>query len=217
MPWILAFALLLAASAVSADDGIEFFEKKVRPVLAEKCYGCHSAKVKVPMGGLRLDSMASMLRGGNSEPALKLGDIASLVLRAVSYKNAQLKMPPAGKLENEQIADLTRWVEMGAPAPKDAPPVASAPFWAFGPLAKVEPPQGTAASPVDRFLQAKLAEKGLRQALPADRRSWLRRLTVDLTRMPPAPGELAEFLADNSPQAYGKVVESCQPETPRVP
>ena len=109
--------LLLVATPCLAD--VEFFEKKIRPLLAEKCYACHSAKQKTPMGGLRLDSLAAILKGGDTGPAVRPGDRESLLLRAVSYKHLELKMPPGGKLSEEEIAELTRWVEMGAPGPKD--------------------------------------------------------------------------------------------------
>ena len=108
-----------AAAQIPAEQ-IEFFEKKIRPVLAEKCYGCHNSKMKTPLGGLRVDSRDAFLRGGDSGPAFVSGDPdASRVIQALSYKH-ELKMPPTGKLPDQQIADFAAWIKMGAPDPRDA-------------------------------------------------------------------------------------------------
>ncbi len=123
----LAVCSLLTHAAVAQipADQLEFFEKKIRPVLVEKCYACHSAKLAKPMGGLRLDSRAGTLKGGDSGPAVKPGDPAgSEIVKAISYQNLDLKMPPSGKLRDQQISDFTEWIKLGAPDPRaeaDAP------------------------------------------------------------------------------------------------
>jgi hypothetical protein len=203
--------LLLTVAGTCAAD-VEFFEKKIRPLLAEKCYSCHSSKSKTPMGGLRLDTMNAILKGGDTGPAVKPGDKESLLLRAVSYRNLNLKMPPGGKLSEEEIDDLNRWVEMGAPGPKDEATPSARPrtawdmqkgrnHWAFQPLRASDP-----NASVDGFLLAKLREKGMQFAPPADRRTWIRRVTFDLIGLPPTPEEVGDFVNDQSPGAYEKVV-----------
>jgi Protein of unknown function (DUF1553)/Protein of unknown function (DUF1549)/Planctomycete cytochrome C len=203
----------------------EFFEKKIRPVLVEKCYLCHSASSKPPMGGFRLDARETLLKGGDRGPAIVPGDPEkSLLIQAISYRHLDLKMPPNGKLPDEQIADLIDWVKMGAPDPRTA---ASAPateaerkgidleegrrFWSFRPIQNPTFPQikqnDWPTSPIDRFILAKLEEKGLKPAPPADKRTWIRRVTFDLIGLPPAPEEIETFLSDDSTGAYDRVVD----------
>src|SRR6187431_1925599 len=111
-------ALVPVGAADPTPEQIEFFEKSIRPVLAGKCYGCHNSKMKTPLGGLRLDSRDGVLQGGDSGKAVIPGDVnGSRLLQAVSYKHA-LKMPPSGKLPDEDIDKLTAWVKMGAPDPR---------------------------------------------------------------------------------------------------
>jgi uncharacterized protein DUF1553/uncharacterized protein DUF1549/cytochrome c len=204
-------------------DQAEFFEKKIRPVLAGNCYGCHNSKMKTPMGGLQIDTKDGLLRGGDSGKAIVPGDPAmSRLIQAVSYTH-DLKMPPSGKLTDAQIADLTDWVKIGAPDPRTAPatvpPVTSKrydftegrKFWAFQPVKKpaipvVKHPKWV-QSPIDAFLLAKLEEKGLTPAEPADKRALLRRVTFDLTGLPPTPAEVEAFVNDASPKAFEKVVD----------
>ena len=180
-------------------------------MLAEKCYGCHNAKLKTPMGGLRLDSRDALLKGGDSGPAIIAGEPAhSRLIAALSYKE-DLKMPPTGKLSDEQQADFRAWVAMGAPDPRTSSTViaekkpydfsAGRKFWAFQPIARV------AGKTIDAFILDKLAAQGFRPAPRADRRVLLRRVTYDLTGLPPTPEEIAEFLSDQSPNVYAKVVD----------
>jgi cytochrome c553 len=213
MKW---YRLLLAvgclAPAVPADQ-LEFFEKKIRPVLVEKCYACHSTKTPQPMGGLRLDT-----RDG-ARAVIEPGDPArSKLITAISYQNLNLKMPPTGKLSDQQIADFTAWITMGAPDPRTveaAPPVkkginfaAARKFWSFQPVKDPAPPAvKQPASFVDRFILAKLEEKGLEPAQRADKRTLIRRVTFDLIGLPPTPQEVEDFLADQSPTAFAKVVD----------
>ena len=216
-----AALFFLPAALLAADDGTEFFEKNIRPVLVEKCYACHSAKIKTPMGGLRVDSRDGIRKGGDTGPAVVARDPArSLLLTAISYADLRLKMPPNGKLPDAEIAAFRAWIEIGAPDPRIEPSAAPAAntidldegrkFWAFQPIRKSEPPpvRGTAwpANPIDRFLLAKLEQNRIAPAPPADRRDWLRRVTFDLTGLPPTALELDAYLADSSPRAHENVV-----------
>ncbi len=200
----IAIAAAAFAGQLLAAEGDELFERKIRPVLAGKCYACHSAKLATPMGGLRLDQP---LTGDRARQRLLL---------AISYTDHQLRMPPAGKLSDESIEDFKRWIGMGAPDPRSSPaPPKTATFdlaearkyWAFQPLAKPELPDGPNANPIDRFIDARLREKNLKPAPPTDRRSWLRRVTFDLTGLPPTIDEITAYLADSSSEADQRVVE----------
>jgi hypothetical protein len=217
--WV-AGAPALAAEPKITPEQVEFFEKKVRPVLVSSCFPCHSADTK-RSGGLLLDSRAAMLKGGDKGPAIVPGDPAkSLLVKAINYDDRP-KMPKRGKLPDEQIADLTAWVKMGAPWPddKNTTVVTPKPFdleerkkhWSMQPVAKVAPPRvkdvDWPRNDVDRFVLAALEAKGLRPAAPADRRTWLRRVTFDLIGLPPTPAEIDAFLKDESPEAYEKVVD----------
>jgi hypothetical protein len=236
------FLLLLATGAVGGDgqkdsgtakqagrpspEGVEFFEKRVRPVLVGHCYKCHSAEAKKAEGGLSLDSREATLKGGTSGPALVAGDPAkSLLITAVRHADPDLRMPPGKKLSDAQVADLATWVKMGAPDPRKAAPSrgpAVRPkygmsleegrrFWSFRPVQDPPLPQVKDAAwsrnPVDRFILARLERAGLTPSPPADRRALLRRVTFDLTGLPPAPAEVDAFLADTSPLAFERVVD----------
>jgi len=203
-------------------EAVAFFEKEVRPLLVERCYACHGPKIQ--QGGLRLDSAAALLKGGDGGPVITTTDPdKSPLLHAVRY-DGKLKMPPAGKLPEREIAILTRWVQMGAPwgvsnSKSQMPSSGNSKFgirssklpWAFLP---VKPPAVPAVkgkawvkSPLDAFILSPLEAKGLKPALPADRRTLLRRATFDLTGLPPTPAEIDAFLADRSPDAFAKVVD----------
>jgi hypothetical protein len=188
----------LALPLLAADD--TFFEQKIRPVLVEKCYSCHNQNLKAAFGGLRLDTAEGLRRGGDSGPALVAGKPEeSLLYKALRYDNQRLKMPPTGRLPEKVVADFRTWIEAGAPDPrKDAPPKAPAevskaqpPHWAFQPL---RPYKGS----VDELMTAKA---------PVGKREWLRRLTFDVTGLPPAPAEYQSYLSDSSPDADRKVVD----------
>ncbi|EDY19632.1 protein of unknown function DUF1549 [Chthoniobacter flavus Ellin428] len=217
--------LLVAAAATSplvaaqpTTQQTEFFEKQIRPILANRCYECHSVEKKTK-GGLALDSAASTLKGGDTGPALVPGDPEkSLLISAVRYQDHDLQMPPKRQLSAEEVKTLEEWVKMGAPDPRTAPIVAKKgrvidieegrKFWSFTPIAQVEPPKVEGAtSPIDAFIQAKLKKEGLVPAPPADKRTLIRRATYDLIGLPPTPKEVADFLADNSPEAFDKVVD----------
>jgi cytochrome c553 len=204
-------------------EGVEFFEKKIRPVLADSCYACHSAKAKKPQGGLLLDSLDSMLKGGASgQPSIVPGDPEkSLLIIAIRYTDPKLQMPFGGKLPDQVIKDFEEWVKMGAPAPRgDATVAANRPsynfddakkFWSYRPITDHRPPavknQSWVKTPIDRFILAKLEEKQLKPVGDADKRTLIRRATFDLTGLPPAPEEIEKFLHDKSPNAFEKVVD----------
>ena len=211
----------LAAEFAAAD--LEFFEKKIRPVLAEHCFKCHSADAKKLKGGLLLDHRAGVLKGGESGPSIVSGKPEeSLLIEAIGYDNVDLEMPPRGRLSNQQIADLTEWVKRGAPWPKEAAkgPGAQDHFnlaerkaehWAWQPVKVPQPPKvkqaDWPASPIDQFILAKLEAAGLKPAGPADKRALIRRAYFDLIGLPPTPEQVQAFVADNSPKAFEKVVD----------
>ena len=174
------------------------------------------------MGGLRLDTRDGARKGGDSSPAIVPGDPShSALVTAISYRNLNLKMPPTGKLSDEQIADFTAWIQMGAPDPRSDESAAPArkgidfaqarKFWSFQAVKDPAPPAVKhptwPVSPVDRFILAKLEEKNLQPADAADKRTLIRRVTLDLIGLPPTPQEVHEFLADSSPSAFAKVVD----------
>jgi len=218
--------LILTACSVAAEpapEQLEFFEKKVRPVLAAHCFACHSSAQK-HKANLTLDTKAGLLKGGDSGPAVVPKDPGkSRLVKAISYQDDVLRMPPKGKLTGEQIADLTKWVEMGAPWPdagashstivetKAFDLQARKSHWSFQPLKDISfPPVRNAAwpqSPIDSFILAKLEANGLAPALPTDKRTLIRRVTYDLIGLPPTPAEIDAFLADDSPSAFQKVVD----------
>jgi mono/diheme cytochrome c family protein len=193
-----AFAglLLLGSSAFAADPaGVAFFEQKVRPVLVEHCYSCHSAEAKKLKGNLYLDSRAGWEKGGDSGEAVIVpgNPEASLLLRTVQHLEADLEMPPKKpKLSDAVIADLAAWVKMGAPDPRDGVKMeakrADKSWWSLQPLAKE-----FAHHSIDEFIKAKLAEKKLTLNSPADARSLIRRMTYDVTGLPPTAEEVEAF------------------------
>jgi hypothetical protein len=203
-------------------SGVEFFEKQIRPVLAERCYGCHSAKAEKLKGELLLDSRAGMLRGGKDGLVLIAGKPQeSKLIEAIKYGNKDLQMPPKHRLPNEQVAAFEQWIKMGAPDPRDQPlPTTTPPpydyakekqFWSFQPV-KDQPIPSTEnaeglVSPIDHFLQAGYESHHLRPVGAADKRVLIRRATYDLTGLPPTPDEVKTFLADDSPSAFERVVD----------
>jgi cytochrome c553 len=221
--FVLLCVMPVLAMAAPGEDvspqAAEFFETHIRPLLVSKCSSCHGDKN--PSGGLRLDSREEMLKGGGRGPAMAPGDAnASLIVRAVRYDSA-LKMPPTGKLSDEEIAALEAWVKMGAPwpaahsgghtLPKGAFSDAQRTWWSFQPIKNPLLPKVKDAAwcrtPIDRFILAKLEAKGLQPAPAADRRTLIRRATFDLIGLPPTPEEVRSFLTDKSPNAYEKVVD----------
>ena len=214
-----------AGPELPAAEQAEFFESTVRPLLADNCYACHSARVEPPFGGLRLDSREGLLAGGDSGPAVVPGRPAESALVERLHGRPML-MPPTGSLAGDDIAALTRWVAMGAPWPAAAatagsdPPDPSAPFdlperrrthWAWQPVQDAPPPDvaddAWPATPVDRFLLAGLEGAGLAPAPDAERAALIRRLSFDLRGLPPTPAEIARYAGDDSPAAYADLVD----------
>ncbi|HTM49056.1 MAG TPA: PSD1 and planctomycete cytochrome C domain-containing protein [Bryobacteraceae bacterium] len=207
----------------ASPDETDFFETRVRPVLATHCYACHSQS---KLGGLQLDSRAALLRGGVSGPAVVPGQPAdSLLIKAVNHSEPRLKMPLSGaKLKDQEIADLTRWIAIGAPWPEGKP--APAPlagrkgfvltpearkFWSFQPIQKpavpkVSNPQWT-RNAIDNFILARLEERRMKPLQPAGKRVLIRRASYDLIGLPPTPEQIEAFEKDDSPDAFAKVVD----------
>ncbi len=210
---LLMFAMAaLVAAPLRADDGVELFEKRIRPVLAQHCYECHSANSKKLGGGLLLDSREGVRKGGDSGSVVDAAKPEeSLLLKAIRYTDDSVQMPPQGKLPAAVIADFETWIRQGAPDPRDqaAPaPVADAweetlreraTWWSMQPLRQPEVPRPRDASwsraAVDRFLLSKLEQQNLAPAQPADPRTLARRLSLVLTGLPLAPERVAEFVA----------------------
>jgi mono/diheme cytochrome c family protein len=208
----------LYAAPPANPQAVEFFEKHVRPVLATKCQSCHGAKRQ--QGGLRLDSHSSLLKGSDNGAVIVPGQPdKSLLVKAIRY-DGDVQMPPKGKLSDEAIAHLTEWVKMGAPWPEEVGKADSSSqsvaevrrtHWAFQPVRKPILPAVKKADwvkkPIDAFVLAGLEAKGLTPAPAADRRTLIRRVTLDLHGLPPTPEEVATFESDRSPDAYARLVD----------
>ncbi len=225
-----ALMMISASFAIGAEITPEqrtFFENRIRPVLAEQCYRCHSHEAKKLKADLYLDSRAAMLEGGESGPAIVPGDLEkSLLIEAVRYKNPDMQMPPKKKLEDAQIADFEKWVEMGAPWPGGDKAVAGGgakkeefdlekrktEHWVWQPVVDRRAPvvenDGWSDDPIDRFILAKLEERGLSPAAEADRRTLIRRVTYDLIGLPPEPEAVEAFVNDTSSDAWEKVIDA---------
>ncbi|NND96047.1 MAG: DUF1549 domain-containing protein [Pirellulaceae bacterium] len=231
---VACWLLLLTASGSSwagdptiPDQQREFFEKRIRPLLVTHCYECHAGDQD--SGGLRLDSRDSIAQGGDSGNPLVVGDTGvTLLIEAVRYQNQDLQMPPSGPLSKQEVADLQRWVEMGAPDPRRASDAGTATdsaepgpsgmsiaegrqFWSLQrvsdpSLPDVDNPKWV-RTPIDAFVLSHLENVGLQPAPPADRRTLIRRVTFDLIGLPPTPQEIEAFVQDDSPDAYHQLVE----------
>ena len=218
----LAFApgLRLGAEQTPA----QFFEAKIRPVFAEKCYSCHSHKAKKLKAGLYMDSLGGLIKGGDSGPAIVPGKPEeSLLVEAIRYQEPDFQMPPKSKLADAQIKDIEKWIADRASWPKETTPVAAGPskefdlakrraaHWSWKPVAEPAPPKvkDTAWSghPVDRFVLGRLEGAGLKPSGPANRPAFIRRLTFALHGLPPTPKEVEAFVADTSKDAVGKLVD----------
>ena len=222
----LALAILLsperaAGAAEPTGPEAEYFEKSVRPLLVEKCSGCHG-EVK-PKGRLKLTSRAEILQGGDDGAAIVPGKPEeSLLIKAVRYHDDP-RMPPKGKLTDLQIDVLEKWVKLGAPWPgtKEAPAPLDGrfvitekqrQFWSFQAvgrpnLPEIRNPKSEIRNDIDRFILAGLEAKGMAPAASANKRTLIRRATFDLIGLPPTPAEIDAFLTDDSPQAFAKVVD----------
>lgn len=218
--------------AVDAAEGITFFENKIRPLLADHCYECHDENTQE--SELRVDSLKGMLVGGLAGASLiPSKPESSLIIAAVGYRDSTLQMPPDEKLSDAQIADLTRWVAMGAPHPDSDGMQSIKPrgdvdlekgrqHWAFRPVEKVQPPaidsngndatagessEANKCHPIDAFILRQLKSKGLRRMPAADKATLIRRASFDLTGLPPTVAEIQAFLADESEDAFANLID----------
>jgi len=211
--------LILSLALLRAEDGAAFFDQEVLPLLKERCFECHSHSAKIK-GGLALDVRSGWETGGDHGPAVAPGKLdESLLIEAVRYTNPDMEMPPKGKLAAAEIAVLEKWVSLGAPDPRTAPVAkervidleAGRQFWAFRPVANPPAPavkdETWPLTGVDKFLLANLEAASLHPAPDADAYTWLRRVSYDLTGLPPTPAEIQAFIADTSPQARETVVD----------
>ena len=209
-----------SAEETISEAELEFFENRIRPVLVNNCYVCHSAEASTRMGGLSLDTREGIRAGGQRGHAVMPNDVESSVLLEALRYDGKLKMPPSGRLPEEIIQDFTRWVEIGAPDPRDpkATMVASSidlskgrQHWAFkapvkAPLPGVQDGSWLRGS-IDQYVLSELESQGLRPVQDASRADLLRRVTIDLTGLPPTLQEIEHFLLDDSEPAYRKVVD----------
>ena len=218
--WLL-LAHLAAATSIYADEGIDFFEQKIRPVLVDRCYSCHSANAaakKNLKGGLLLDTRETLRMGGESGPAIIPGKPReSLLIAAIRHES--LEMPPKEKLSAQVIADFEKWVQIGAPDPRDElvatttgiDIAAARRSWTY--QTPKLPPEPTIAnnkwprSMIDRLLLANLESNHLTPAPPANKRTLIRRAAYDLLGLPPTADEITAFLSDDSPNAFARAVD----------
>lgn len=216
----LSWVFFLGSIHLFAADKVEFFETRVRPVLAKNCFGCHTS---APMGNLAMVSSESLQKGGKSGPAIVPGKPdESLLIQAVSHTHPRLKMPPQGQLSAGEISDLRAWVEMGAVWPASSEKLAAQgtgyritpeqrKFWSFQPVRKPQIPavkdKSCVKTPIDNFVLAGLEKEGLQPVKPAERNVLLRRVYLDLIGLPPTPEQMTTFAGDHSPKALAKVVD----------
>ncbi len=216
----LCSSLLLGQSTVRPPESHDFFESKIRPILVEHCYECHSANAKILQGGLRVDHRDGLMQGGANGPAVVPKEpTRGTLLKALRHQD--FEMPPKKKLSDSVVADFEAWIAMGAPDPRtnDEPPKGSRSidieagrkFWAFQPISAPRRPEVQHASwsidPLDDFVLFDLERLGIRPVADADRYTWLRRVSIDLTGLPPTPSEIDTFVRDNSPHACEQVVD----------
>src|SRR6266545_1058427 len=221
--WFLSSSTASAQANRGTPEQIAFFEQRIRPLLVNHCYECHSRSAKKLRGELALDSRAGVRKGGASGSAIVPGQPdASLLIKAIRHDDKDLRMPPKGKLSAAEIADLAAWVRMGAPDPRDEQVAGvgqstgidlekGRKHWSFQPVRAAVPPTVTETSwpltPIDRFILANLETRKLRPVEVADRRTLIRRATYDLTGLPPTPEETEAFLRDDAPDAFARVLE----------
>ena len=222
---VFTLGLIGKVLAVPPPDpqNVMFFEQNIRPLLAQRCYGCHGGKSGAAQGGLRLDTRAGWMQGGTNGAVVVPGDPdKSRLIKAVLGKPGISAMPPGGKLPDKETALLVEWVKRGAPDPRDGSVPAAhgktidiaqgRKHWAFQPLKRTSPPTPTPSAAwmrgsIDRFLLAKMEAKALAPNPQADKRTLIRRAYLDMIGLPPAPSEVDAFLNDKSPNAWGKIVE----------
>ena len=215
-----------SGAAGMAVEDLEFFEKQIRPVLAEKCYSCHAADAKKLKGGLQLDHREHLMAGGDTGAAIVPGDIEkSLLVESIRYHNEDLQMPPKERLSAEIVKNFETWILAGAPWPEEPVPQRDGKakgegfdlqkrydeHWSWRPVTRPAVPAVTNASwartDVDRFILKEVEAAGLQPAAEAERRVWLRRVCFDLIGLPPTPEQLTAFLNDEKEGSYERVVD----------
>ena len=225
-PTFISFAFAIASALAADAESFDFFESKIRPVLAERCYKCHSAEADKLKSELFLDSKEGILKGGESaKPAIVPGNAeTSRLIEAIRYKNEDLQMPPpkaGGKLSDGQISDFVAWINSGAPDPRTNSTQdlklqtqnsgTARNHWAFQPVKNPPLPEiknkRWPQTPVDHFILSKLEENNLHPSPPADKRTLIRRVSFDLTGLSPTFEEVEAFVNDKSPDAFEKVVD----------
>ncbi len=204
---------------VAATDDAEFFETKIRPLLVTNCHSCHTGGA---LGGLRLDSREAILKGGKSGKAVIEGKAdESLLMQTVRRTHTRIKMPPIGTLTEAEITSLAEWINRGLPWPESTKQdqlagvsiisPAQRSFWSYQPVQLSQPGpvknKSWIRTPVDQYILTSIEKAGLKTAPPADKRTWLRRITIDLTGLPPTPEEADAYVSDNAPNAKEKVVD----------
>ena len=219
---VFSLASLLHGAVTDEIDALDHFERRIRPVLIDKCYSCHSGDDAE--NGLRLDSRQGLLKGGEFGPAIIPGDVeGSLLLEAIGYTRADLQMPPKNKLPPSVVADFARWISSGAPYPRTgavSEPSATGAgsrknaagnWWSFQPISDPPPPHVANAdeetTSVDLFIRDKLHQERLESAAAADKRTLLRRAYFDLIGIPPTPDQITDFMTNESPDAFARVVD----------
>ena len=224
LTWLAAVGTVAGAAEIDPAD-LEFFESKIRPVLVERCYACHGDDPRKIRGGLVLLDAEGLRTGGDSGAVIVPGSPEdSLLIEALHYEGLT-QMPPDGKLPAHVIADFEQWIRRGAPDPRsDAGQTIVAAraaetfdygpgreHWAFRRIEDLEPPEveneAWVSQPIDRFILAGLEDQGLTPVAPADKRTLLRRATFDLVGLAPSEAEIEDFLADQSPDAFARVVD----------
>ncbi len=229
---LVLFVLLVTSAAAPAQsqelapEDLEHFESKIRPILVERCYQCHGADPERIRAGLALVDAEGLRAGGDSGAVIVPGAPDDSLLVEVLRYEGPIQMPPDGRLPAAVVADFERWITLGAPDPRatDTPVVAARSdsgsaydfgpgreHWAYRSMARAEPPavenEAWVRGPIDRFILARLEADGLAPVGPATKRQLLRRITFDLTGLPPTPAEIDAFLADTRPDAYERVVD----------
>jgi cytochrome c553 len=224
-----ALLVAVAASTAGAQQAVsnEFFEARIRPVLAAKCYACHNSKLKEPKGYLVLDSKAGIMKGGTLGPAIVPGKPEdSKLIHALKYSDPHLQMPPSGRLGDQIISDFEQWVAAGAPDPRVDTPAASGParrvvdeaelekgrqWWAFQAVKVLPQPVSAhgsrARTKIDHFVYAKLQEKGLTPSAEADARTLIRRAYIDILGLKPTYEEVEAYAQDSAPDKYEKLID----------
>lgn len=223
--WWLAseFTPVTSIANDATADQVTFFETRIRPILATHCYECHSATSKKLLADLRVDYRDGMIRGGDSGPAIVPGDAdASLLVAAVRYD--AYEMPPSGKLSDDEIRDIERWIDEGAPWPSEPEPTASSPrsdtfdlerrrseHWVWQPVQSPAVPSVDASihfrNDIDAFILASIHAQQLTPSPPIDKRSLLRRLSIDLAGLPPSRQQMDEWLKDESENAVTDCID----------